>query len=94
MRMKPAHPGELFHTEVMIPENISVENAAKQMDIAPFYLHEMLLGNCPIDRKAAQGMAKMTNTSFESWYNIQKNLDAWEDEYSLQDMHHEKLMQG
>jgi antitoxin HigA-1 len=77
---KPTHPGEFFLCEVLEPLNISIKDAAVKLGISRKHLSELCHGKKRLTIDVAAKFAAATNTSIESWYNMQTKLDIWEAE--------------
>jgi len=74
---KPTHPGEVLYEEVLKPLNISISEAAKNLEISRKTLSEIINGKCSLTPEMAVRIAYATDTSPESWINMQTKLDLW-----------------
>jgi len=74
---KPVHPGNVFLNDVLIPLKLTVTEAARMMGITRKALSELVNEKSSCTVQMALRMAKVTNTSAESWLNMQVKLDLW-----------------
>ena len=74
---KPVHPGNVFLNDVLIPLKLTVTEAAQMMGITRKALSELVNEKSSCTVQMALRMAKVTNTSAESWLNMQVKLDLW-----------------
>jgi antitoxin HigA-1 len=77
-KRKPVHPGELLHEEVLKPLNITITQAARALGVSRKTLSGIINGRYPITTDMALRIAKATDTTPESWINMQTRLDLWE----------------
>ena len=76
-KRKPVHPGNLFKEEVLIPLRLTVAQAAADLGVSRKALSEFLNGHSSLSPEMAIRIGKATNTSPESWLNMQTKLDLW-----------------
>ena len=74
---KPVHPGKVFLLDVLIPLKITVTNAAGMLGITRKTLSEFVNEKSSCTPQMALRIAKVTNTSAESWLAMQTKLDLW-----------------
>jgi len=74
---KPVHPGNVFLHDVLIPLGLTITDAAQMMGITRKALSELINEKSSCSVQMALRMAKVTNTSAESWINMQIKLDLW-----------------
>ena len=74
MTRKPTHPGNVFLEDVMKPLNLSVTEAAKMLGVTRKTLSEFVNEKSSLSVEMALRIAKATNTSAESWMNMQQKL--------------------
>jgi addiction module HigA family antidote len=74
---KPTHPGEVLFEDVLKPLNISVPDAAENLGVNKKTVYELISGKTSLSPVMAYRIAKATNTSPESWMNMQMKLDLW-----------------
>ena len=76
-KRKPVHPGNLFTQEVLIPLGLTVTKATADLGVSRKALSEFLNGHSSLSPEMAIRIGKATNTSPESWLNMQTKLDLW-----------------
>jgi addiction module HigA family antidote len=74
---KPVHPGKIFLLDVLIPLDLSVTEAACMMGITRKALSELVNEKSSCSPQMALRIAKVTNTSAESWLAMQAKIDLW-----------------
>lgn len=74
---KPTHPGNTFLEEVMKPLNLSVTEAARMLGVSRKTLSEFINEKASLSPEMAIRISKATNTSVESWMNMQQKLTIW-----------------
>ena len=74
---KPTHPGEVLFEDILKPLNISITEAAQTLGISRKTLSEIIHGKCILTPEMAVRIAFATNTTAESWINMQVKLDLW-----------------
>ena len=74
---RPVHPGNVFLLDVIVPLGISVTDAARMMGITRKALSEFINEKSSCSPQMALRIAKVTNTSAESWLSMQMKLDLW-----------------
>ena len=79
-RRKPVHPGLLLKEDVLIPLGLSVTDAANDLGVSRKTLSELINEKSSLSPDMAVRIAKATNTSPESWLNMQLKLDLWKSE--------------
>ena len=77
MNRKPTHPGAVFLEDVMKPLNLSVTNAASMLGVSRKTLSEFVNEKSSLSTDMAMRIGKATNTSAESWLNMQQKLTLW-----------------
>ena len=77
MNRKPTHPGLVFYEDVMKPLNISVTDAAQMLGVSRKALSEFVNEKVSLSSDMALRIAKATNTSAESWMNMQLKLTLY-----------------
>ena len=75
---KPTHPGEVLLEDVLRPLGVSITDGAKMLGVTRKALSELVNGRAGLSPTMALRIAKATNTSPESWFRMQANLDLWE----------------
>ena len=74
---KPVHPGKVFLEDVLIPLGLTITDAARMMGLTRKALSELVNGRSSCSPQMALRIAKVTNTSAESWLAMQIKLDLW-----------------
>ena len=77
MTRKPTHPGAVFLEDVMKPLNLSVTDAASMLGVSRKTLSEFINEKSSLSAKLAIRISIATETSAESWMNMQKKLSLW-----------------
>jgi addiction module HigA family antidote len=79
-RRKPTHPGRVLKYDVIKPLGLSVTAAASKLGVTRKALSELLNEHAAMSPMMAVRVAQATNTTAESWLNMQVKLDLWEAE--------------
>ena len=74
---KPTHPGVVLKEDVLIPLNLTVTEAAEDLGVSRKALSELINGRAALSPDMAVRIGKATNTSAQSWLNMQSKLDLW-----------------
>jgi len=74
---KPVHPGKVFMLDVLTPLGLTVTDAARMMGVTRKALSELVNEKSSCTVQMALRIAKVTNTSAESWLTMQLKLDLW-----------------
>jgi addiction module HigA family antidote len=74
---KPTHPGEVLFEDVIKPLGLTVTEAAKNLGVSRKTLSELVNQKAALSPEMALRIAKATNTSPESWLNMQTKLNLW-----------------
>lgn len=74
---RPVHPGSLFKEDVLGQLKLTVTEAASYLGVSRKALSEFINEKASLSPDMAVRIAKATNTSPESWMNMQVNLDLW-----------------
>ena len=77
MTRKPTHPGTVFLEDVMKPLNLSVTETARMLGVSRKTLSEFINEKSSLSPEMALRISKATNTSVESWMNMQQKLTLW-----------------
>ncbi|MGI1669275.1 MAG: HigA family addiction module antidote protein [Neptuniibacter sp.] len=78
---KPTHPGKVFHNDVLKPLKITISQAADQLGVSRKHLSLFINGHISCSKDMAIRLGKATDTTMESWLNMQTSLDVWEAEH-------------
>ena len=79
---KPTHPGALLREDVLPALNISQTGLAKRLGVSRLTVSELLHEKRALSPDMAMRLARLLNTTPESWLNMQQALDHWELEQS------------
>jgi len=74
---KPVHPGNVFLHDVLVPLGLTISSAARMMGITRKALSEFINEKSACTVQMALRIARVTNTSAESWLSMQVKLDLW-----------------
>jgi addiction module HigA family antidote len=74
-KIKPIHPGEVLLEEFLIPLNISKYRLAKDIDVAPIRIGEIVKGVRSLSVDTALRLGKYFNISPQFWLNLQSQYD-------------------
>lgn len=78
MMYNPPHPGEVFNELCLQPLGLSVTRAAKALGITRKTLSQLLNGHAGVSPTMAIRLAMATDTTPESWLNMQTAYDLWQ----------------
>ena len=74
---KPIHPGNVFMQDILVPLGLTVTDAAEKMGVTRKALSEFIHEKSACTVQMALRIAKVTQTSAESWLTMQIKLDLW-----------------
>ena len=77
MTRRPTHPGRVFYEDVMKPLDMSVTETARMLGVSRKALSELINEKSSLSPQMALRISKATNTSVESWMNMQQKLSLW-----------------
>ena len=80
---KPTHPGVVPLEDVIKPLGLTIADAARMLGVSRKALSEFVNEKAMLSPDMAIRIAKATNTSPESWMNMQQKLKLWEAEQHL-----------
>ena len=80
---KPTHPGVVLLEDVIKPLGLTITDAARMLGVSRKALSEFVNEKAMLSPDMAIRIAKATNTSPESWMNMQQKLTLWEAEQHL-----------
>lgn len=72
----PSHPGEILRDCIYYDKNDSISKAAKSMGISRITLSRLCNCKIRVTKNLAERIGKYYNTSWEMWYNLQKQYDG------------------
>lgn len=79
-RRKPTHPGEVLREDVIGPLGLSVTDAASRLGVTRKTLSALLNARAGVSPEMALRIARATDTTPESWLQMQNRYDLWEAE--------------
>lgn len=74
-KIPPIHPGEILMEEFLEPFAISQYRLAKDIDVAPRRINEIIHGERAISADTALRLGKYFRTSPQFWLNLQSHFD-------------------
>lgn len=76
-KRKPTHPGAVLREDVLPALGLSQTELAKRLGVSRLSVSELLLEKRTLSADMAVRIAKLTNTTPESWLRMQEALDLW-----------------
>jgi addiction module HigA family antidote len=73
--LDPIHPGEILFEEFMRPMDISINRLARELDVPPNRVSEIVNGKRGITADTALRLGKFFNVSPETWLGLQAEYD-------------------
>ncbi len=77
-RLAPVTPGDVLREEFMAPLSLSARALARDMDVPPNRITEILNGDRAVTAETALLLARRFGTSAEFWMNLQTAHDLEE----------------
>ncbi len=77
IQYNPPHPGEFIKETYIEPLNISLRQAAKDLDVAPSTFSRLIQGKSDLSPEMALKLSKAFGRSPESWMQMQTNFELW-----------------
>lgn len=74
-KLRPIHPGEILMEEFIKPYNISQYRVAKDINVPPRRINEIVHGTRAITADTALRLARFFGTSAQFWLNLQSNYE-------------------
>lgn len=74
---KPLPPGEIVRDALIDATGLTVTEAAIKLGVSRTTLSRLLNNHSGISPEMALRLAKLFNTSIESWINLQAQYDTW-----------------
>jgi addiction module HigA family antidote len=74
-RIPPVHPGEVLLEDFLKPLGISQYRLAKEMNVYPRKINEIVHGNRSVTADTAIRLSRYFGTSAELWMNLQALYD-------------------
>ena len=77
-KRKPTHPGEVLREDVLPALDMTQAEFARRLGVSRLSVSELLLEKRALSPDMAIRVARLTNTTPESWLRMQEALDLWE----------------
>lgn len=90
-KIQPIYPGEILMEEFLKPFKISQYRLAKDIDVAPRRINEIVHGSRAITANTALRLGKYFNTSPQFWINLQSCYDLTVEKEELTDVLNNKV---
>jgi antitoxin HigA-1 len=74
-KLDPIPPGEILSEEFMKPNRISQNRLARDLDVNPARINDIVHGRSSITASVALRLAKYFRTTPELWMNLQSDYD-------------------
>ena len=74
-KMKPIYPGEILREEFLLPMGISQYRLAKDINVPPRRINEIVKGKRAVTADTALRLARYFGTSERFWLNLQTRYD-------------------
>lgn len=74
-RLPPIHPGEVLREEFLDPLGITPYRLARNIDVPPPRINDIVLGKRGISADTALRLARFFGTSARFWMNLQTHYD-------------------
>jgi addiction module HigA family antidote len=77
-RRRPTHPGEILREDVLPALGVTQGEIAKRLGVSRLTVSELLREKRAVSPDMALRLARLLNTTPESWLNMQQAVDLWE----------------
>ncbi|HZX48431.1 MAG TPA: HigA family addiction module antitoxin [Nitrospirota bacterium] len=84
-KIPPIHPGEILMEDFLIPFGISQYKLAKDINVPPRRINEIVHGNRSISADTALRLSRYFNLSERFWLNLQSRYDLEVEKDNLND---------
>lgn len=75
---KPTHPGAILRVDILPELNITQTELAERLGVSRLTVSELLHEKRALSADMAIRLARLLDTTPESWLNMQQTLDLWE----------------
>ncbi len=77
-KRRPTHPGVILREDVLPALGITQGELAKRLGVSRLTVSELLREKRTVSADMALRLARLLNTTPESWLNMQRAVDLWE----------------
>jgi addiction module HigA family antidote len=77
-KRRPTHPGEILRQDVLPALGITQGELARRLGVSRLTVSELLREKRAVSPDMALRLARLLNTTPESWLNMQQAVDLWE----------------
>lgn len=77
-KRKPTHPGEMLREDVLPALNMTQTEFARRLGVSRLSVSDLLHEKRALSPDMALRIAKLTNTTPDSWLRMQQAVDLWE----------------
>jgi len=77
-KRRPTHPGAVLRHDIFGPLEITQTELARRLGVSRLSVSELLLEKRALSADMAIRIAKLTDTTPESWLRMQEAVDLWE----------------
>jgi len=77
-KRRPAHPGEILREDVLPALRLTQGEIARRLGVSRLTVSELLRTRRAVSPDMALRLARLLNTTPESWLNMQQAVDLWE----------------
>jgi len=74
---KPTHPGAILREDILPELDITQTELAKRLDVSRLTISELIHEKRALTADMAIRLARLLNTTPESWLAMQQALDLW-----------------
>ena len=79
---KPTHPGAIIREDIMPELGINQTELAQQLGVSRLTVSELIHEKRAVSTDMALRLARLLNTTPESWLNMQQAVNLWELEHA------------
>jgi len=76
-KRRPTHPGEMLREDVVPALGLTQAELAKRLGVSRLTVSELLHERRAVSPDMAMRLARLLNTTPESWLNMQQAVDLW-----------------
>ena len=85
LERRPTHPGEMLREEYMPDYGLTVSELAKRIGVSRQSINELINERRAISTEMALRLAQLFDDSPQSWINLQRDVDLWDAEHTMQE---------